>query len=171
MLTKTDIEKYFMAEKQIGLIFFIIGIVAVALAIVCFFVLRTSFYKGTAWPLVLIGLIQLIIGFAVFQRSDGDRQRNVYAYDMDPQQLKEKELPRMQKVSKSFTIYKSVEMVLIVASIILILVYRSKPEKMFWVGLGIALLIQAIMMLGADYSAEKRAKAYTSKLEEFVKAA
>jgi hypothetical protein len=169
MLTKTDIEKYFMAEKQIGLIFFIIGIVAVALAIVCYFVLRTSFYKGAAIPLLLIGSIQLIIGLAVFQRSDGDRKRNVYAFDMDPQQLKEKELPRMQKVTNSFIIYKSVELLLIVAALVLIIVYRNKPDKAFWVGLGIALLIQALLMLGADHFAEKRAKKYTAGLEAFVK--
>lgn len=171
MLTKTDIEKYFLAEKQIGLIFFIIGIVAVVLAIVFYFVLRTGFYKGAAVPLLLIGLIQLIVGFAIFQKSDGDRKRNVYAYDMDPQQLKEKELPRMQRITKSFAIYKSVEVLLIVAALVLILVCRNKPDKAFWVGLGITLLIQALLMLGADYSAEKRAKDYTLKLEEFVKTA
>ncbi len=169
MLTKTDIEKYFLAEKQIGLIFFIIGIVAVALAIVFFFLLRTNFYKGAAIPLVLIGLIQLIIGFAIFQRSDEDRRRNVYAYDMDPQQLKEKELPRMQKVTKNFVMYKIVEVLLIVAAIVLILVYRTKPDKAFWVGLGVALLIQTLLMLGADYFAEKRAKKYTAGLEVFTK--
>lgn len=169
MLTKTDIEKYFLAEKQIGLIFFIIGIVAVALAIVCFFVLRTSFYRGAAFPLLLIGLIQLVIGFAVFQRSDGDRKRNVYAYDMDPQQLKEKELPRMQKVTKNFAIYKGVEVALIIAALVLILVYRSKLDKTFWVGLGVALLIQTLIMLGADYFAAKRAIKYTAGLEAFVK--
>lgn len=169
MLTKTDIEKYFLAEKQIGLIFFIIGIVAVALAIVCFFLLRTSFYKGAAIPLVLIGLIQLIIGFAIFQRSDEDRRRNVYAYDMDPQQLKEKELPRMQKVTKNFAMYKIVEVLLIVAAIVLIVVYRNRPDKAFWAGLGVALLIQALLMLGADYFAEKRAKKYTAGLEAFTK--
>lgn len=169
MLTKTDIEKYFLAEKQIGLIFFIIGIIAIVLALVCFFVLRTNFYKGAAIPLLLVGLIELVVGFSIFKRSDGDRVRNVYAFDMNPQELKEKELPRMQKATRSFAIFKSVEIVLLIAAFILIIVYRSKPDKTFWVGLGIALAIQAFLMLGADIFAEKRAKAYTGKLEAFVK--
>jgi uncharacterized membrane protein HdeD (DUF308 family) len=168
MLTKTDIEKYFMAEKQVGLIFFIIGIIAIVLAVVFFLVLRTNFYKGAAVPLLLVGLIELVIGFAIWKRSDADRVRNVYAYDMNPQELKEREWPRMQKVTNSFTIYKWVEIALIITGIVLIVVYRTKPHKAFWFGLGIALTIQALLLMGADYLAEKRAKEYTLKLDVFT---
>lgn len=167
MLTKADIEKYFLAEKQVGLIFVIIGALAIAFALVFFFVLRSNFYKGAAIPLLLIGLIELTIGFVVYRRSDGDRVRNVYAYDMNPQELKEQELPRMQKVNKSFTVYKWVEIVLVITGIVLIVIYRPRPEKAFWLGLGVALTIQALLMVGADYFAEKRAKEYTSKLQAF----
>ena len=168
MLTKTDIEKYFLAEKQVGLIFFIIGIIALVLALVFFLILRTNFYKGAAIPLLLFGLIELVIGFTMWKRSDGDRIRNVYAYDMNPQELKEKELPRMQKVTKSFTIYKWVEVTLIITGIVLIVLYRTKPEKAFWFGLGITLTLQVLLMFGADNMAEKRAKEYTSKLETYA---
>lgn len=169
MLTKTDIEKYFMAEKQVGLIFFIIGIIAVVLAIVFFLVFRTNFYKGAAIPLLLVGLIELIVGFTIFRRSDGDRVRNVYAYDMNPQELKEKELPRMHKVTGSFAIYKWAEIAFIITGIALIIIYRTRPDKVFWFGLGIALVIQSLLMLGADYFAERRAKEYTLKLEAFAR--
>lgn len=168
MLTKTDIEKYFMAEKQVGLIFFIIGIIAVVLALVFFLAFRTNFYKGAAIPLLLVGLIELIVGLTVFRRSDEDRVKNVYAYGMNPQELKEKELPRMQKVTRSFAIYKWAEISFIIAGIVLIILYRTRHDKAFWFGLGIALVIQSLLMLSADYFAEKRAKEYTSKLQAFA---
>lgn len=168
MLTKADIEKYFIAEKQVGLVFFIIGIIAVGLALVFFLVFRTNFYKGAAFPLLLVGLIELIVGFTIFKRSDVDRVRNVYAYDMNPQELKEKELPRMQKVSQNFTKYKLAEIIFVIAGIVLIVMYRSRPDKIFWFGLGITLTMQALLMLGADYFAEKRAKTYTGKLQTFA---
>ena len=168
MLTKTDIEKYFMAEKQIGLVFFIIGVIAIVLALVFFVVLRTNFYKGAAFPLLFVGVIELIVGLAIFKKSDGDRVRNVYAYDMNPQELKEKELPRMQKVTKSFATYKWTEITFIIAGIVLIVLYRARPDKAFWFGLGITLTIQALLMLSADYFAEKRAKEYTAKLQSFA---
>jgi ABC-type xylose transport system permease subunit len=169
MLTKTDIEKYFIAEKQVGLIFFVIGIVAVLLAIVFFFFLRTNFYRGAAIPLIVAGLLELIAGLTIYNKSDGDRVRNVYAFDMNPQELKEKELPRMQKVTKSFAIYKWVEVVLAVAGIVMIILYRSKPERAFWFGLGITLTLQALIMFSADYLAAKRARTYTDQLEAFVR--
>jgi len=168
MLTKADIEKYFIAEKQIGLVFFIIGIVAVLLAVVFFFILRTNFYRGAALPLILVGLLQLIAGWTVYRKSDEDRISKVYAFDMNPQELKEKELPRMQKVTQSFTFYKWAEVVLVIAGVVLIVVCRDKPERAFWFGLGVTLTIQAFLLLGADYSAAKRAKDYTTKLEAFV---
>lgn len=168
MLTKADIEKYFMAEKQVGLTFFIIGIIAIVLAIVFFLVVRTNFYKGAAIPLLVVGLLELIMGFMVFRRSDGDRVRNVYAFDMNPGELKEKELPRMQKVLKGFAVFKRAEIILIVAALVLIVLYRARPDKVFWLGLGISLGIQALILLGTDYLAEKRAKEYTTKLQAFT---
>lgn len=170
MLTKADIEKYFLAEKQLGLIFFIIGILAVAFALVFFFVWRSSFYKGAAIPLLLIGLVELTIGFVIYRRSDADRTRNVYAYDMNPQELKERELPRLQKVRKSFVIYKWTWVALMIAGMVLTIVFRTHPGKTYRFGLGTALTIQTMLMLGADYFAEKRAKDYMEKLQAFTAA-
>lgn len=168
MLTKTDIEKYFLAEKQIGLLFFIIGIVAVLLAIVFFFVLRSGFYKGAAIPLVILGLLQLFAGFAVYKKSDSDRIRNVYAFDMNPQELKAVELPRIRQVNKSFAVYKIIEIILILVGIALFFYLRTRPEKAFWLGLSITLSIQALVTFTADYTASARAKEYMQKLEAFV---
>ena len=60
-----------------------------------FFFLKSNFYKGAAIPFVLIGLLLGIVGYTVYNRSDADRTRNVYAYDMNPSQLKNKELMRV----------------------------------------------------------------------------
>ena len=169
MFSKADIEKYFMAEKQESLLFMIIGVVALVLAIVFFFFLKTNFYKGAAIPLVLVGLIQLVVGFTVYRRSDADRIRNVYAYDMNPAQLKNEELPRMQKVNKNFTVYSWIEIVLVLAGLALVLWFRKDPFKLFWFGAGLTLTIQAAIMLAADNFAEKRAQAYTKGIESFVK--
>ncbi len=93
MFSKTDIEKYFIAEKQESILFLLIGIAAVAVSLIFFFALKTGFYKGAAIPLVVVGLLG-IVGYSVYKRSDGNRIRNVYAHDMNPSELKQKELPR-----------------------------------------------------------------------------
>jgi predicted membrane channel-forming protein YqfA (hemolysin III family) len=169
MFTKQDIERYFIAEKQESLIFIIIGGLAIVLALVAWFYGKASFFRGAAIPLLIVGLIQGIVGYTVYKRSDDDRVRNVYAYDMNPGQLKSDELPRMEKVNKNFDIYFGIEVALAVLGVVLVIYFRRKPAQLFWYGFGVALAIQALVMLTADYFAEKRADKYTAGIEEFVK--
>jgi membrane-associated phospholipid phosphatase len=168
MLTKTDIEKYFFAEKQESLLFIIIGVITILLAITFFFFLKNNFYKGAAVPLLVIGLVQAIVGYTVHARSDDQRIANVYAFDMNPGKLKNEELPRMKTVNRNFVIYRWVEITLALTGIALIFFYKDNTEKNFWFGLGITLTIQSVLMLGADYFAEKRAKIFTQQLESFM---
>lgn len=168
VFTKADIEKYFLAEKQESILFIFVGIVAVVLAGLFFFLSRSSFYKGAALPLLLLGILQLSAGITVYKRSDDDRVRNVYAYDMNPGQLKSEELPRMQKVNRNFVVYRWLEILLLLAGIGLLVYFRSKPAGQFWFGLGLTLAIEAAIMLGADYVAGQRAEVYTNGLETFL---
>lgn len=169
MFTKTDIEKYFIAEKQESLVFIILGAIAIIAAVALYFLVRSSFFKGVAFPLIFIGIIELIVGFTVYNRSDEDRVRNVYAYDMNPSELKEKEIPRMETVNRNFVIYRWVELAFLVTGLILSLVFGQNPGRSFWFGFGIALSLQAGVLLVADYFAEKRALQYTRGIQSYVK--
>jgi hypothetical protein len=170
MLTKTDIEKYFNAEKNESLLFIIIGVAAIMLAIVFFFYLKTNWYKGAAIPFMVVGLMHLVVGFTVYKRSDGDRIRITYAYDMNPGDLTTKEIPRMELVNKNFIIYRYTEIALLLVGLLLYYYFKGNINKSFWAGLGLALCIEASISLGADYFAEKRATVYTNQLKAFTKA-
>lgn len=169
MITKTDIEKYFIAEKQESLLFIGIGIAAIILAGLGLFLWKTQCWKGAAIPLVVIAVLQIIIGYTVYARSDNQRIDAVYKLDMNPQELINKEIPRMEIVNENFVTYRWVEIVFIIAGVILFFLYRTNTDKQFFYGLGIALAIQAALMLGADYFAEKRASIYTTQLKTLVK--
>ena len=168
MFTKADIEKYFLGEKQESFLFMGIGIVAVVLALLFFLLLKTNFYKGAAIPLLMVGILLAVIGFAIYKRSDPDRIRNVYAYDMNPGELKQQELPRMRTVMKNFIIYRYTEIALAVAGIIFFFYFRTNTDRQFWAGFGMTLTIMALTALFADYFAEKRGSLYTKGLESFT---
>ena len=168
MLTKEAIEKYFLAEKAESCVFMAIGITGMLLSVIAFFFLKTSFYKGAAIPLLLIGLLLGIMGFTVYKRSDKDRIRNVYALGMNPGELKEKELPRMEVVMKNFVVYRYVEIVLALLGIALFFYFNKNEAQSFWKGVGIALAIMAMLVLTADYFAEKRGNVYVSQLKDFI---
>jgi uncharacterized membrane protein HdeD (DUF308 family) len=169
MLSKTDIEKYFMAEKQESLVFLIIGLIAILLALICYFSAKTQIFKGAALPLLVLGLIEAVAGYTVYVKSDDKRISQVYAYDMNPDQLKTVELTRMRKVNTNFMIYRWVEIGAFITGIVLILIYKNLPEKSFWMGFGITLTLMSGILFIADYIAEKRAVHYTVLLEEFNK--
>lgn len=168
MFTKADIEKYFTAEKQVGLLFVFIGLVSIITAIIFFVFLKTNFHTGAAIPLLLIGLLLTVIGYTVYKRSDGDRMRNVYAYDMNPSELKEKELPRMKKVLQNFVIYRYAEIALLLAGLALYIYFIRDFKNDFWRGVGLALAMMALLALVADIIAEKRGKTYTKGIESFI---
>jgi uncharacterized membrane protein len=168
MLTKEAIEKYFLAEKAESWVFMAIGIAGILLAVIAFFFLKTSFYKGAAMPLLLIGLLLGVVGFTVYKRSDEDRIRNVYALSMNPGELKEKELPRMEVVMKNFIVYRYVEIAFAILGIVLFFYFNNNQAQSFWKGVGIALAIMALLALTADYFAEKRGRIYLDQLNTFI---
>lgn len=175
MLTKADIEQYFMAEKSAGLFFLIAGIVAVCISVAFFILSKTTLYKGMAWPLFILGLIQVAVGYTIYSRSDQQRIDNVYAYDLNPGKLKSTELPRMQKAVKSISVFLWIELITFIIGVILLIVNRqffshtsSLPYNSFWLGVGIILIIEALLLAGADLMAYKRGKEYTYKLEQFL---
>ncbi len=166
MLTKTDIEKYFLAEKQESLLFLAIGITALVLALVFLLGLKTPFYKGAAIPLITIGVLLGTVGYTVYKRSDADRVRVVYALDMIPGDIAGRELPRMETVMKNFIIYRYTEIALALAG--LLLFFSCNADRAFWRGLGLTLAIMAMTALAADYFAEKRGKIYINAIRLFV---
>ena len=168
MFTKADIEKYFNAEKAESGLFMTIGTGGIVVAFIFFFLLKTEFYKGAAVPLFLIGLMLGIVGFAIYKRSDSDLIRNISAYDMNPSELNEKEITRMKTVMKNFTIYRWVEVVLLLVGIGLFIYFVRDIRHDFWRGLGIGLVVMALFALVADYFAEKRGHVYLNGLITFT---
>lgn len=168
MFTKEVIEKYYLAEKNLGLLFLIVGIVSLAAAAVFFFVMKTNWHKGAAIPFLLIGLFQLFQGYNVYKSADEHRKSAVYAYDMNPQQLKEKELPKMEKGIKSMTTFMMLEAVLLVAGIGLFIYFKKDDTKLFWAGLGMALFIEAALCLFVEITVRSKTAEYIKGLKTFV---
>jgi hypothetical protein len=74
----------------------------------------------------------------------------------------------MKTVMTNFVIYRLVEIAFIITGIVLIFLFRLHAGKAFWYGFGVALAIQAGILLGADYFAEKRGKIYVNELKKIT---
>jgi hypothetical protein len=168
MFTKASAEAYFNGEKSESLLFLIIGAIAIVAGLILFFAGKTDFNKGLAIPLVLVGILQCVVGYTVYSRSDKQRMDIVYKMDINPHELKQKEVPRMEKVMQQFKTYRYVEILLLVAGICLFLFLRDKESKQIFAGIGMGLAIQASLMLAADGFAEHRGGIYLQGLKSFV---
>jgi len=169
MFTKADIEEYFYGEKQESRVFFFIGITALLSCLFLILFGSSRVYTGASIPLGTIGLLLAVIGYTIYKRSDSDRIRNVYAYDMNPTELKEKEIPRMKTVMRNFVIYRYTELLLAFVGIGLYVYFIRDFNNDFWRGFGLALAIMALVSLTADFFAEQRGKKYLKGLEEYCK--
>ncbi len=169
MFAKTDIERYFYEEKSESRVFLLLGVLAILIAVLFILYGTSRVFTGAAIPLVVIGLLLSIVGFTVYRRSDSDRIRNVYAYDMNPSELKDKEIPRMKTVMRNFVIYRYTEIILALLGIGLYIYFIRDFNNDFWRGFGLALAIMALIALTADYFAEQRGKKYLKGLVEFCK--
>lgn len=169
MFTKADAEAYFNGEKQESLVFIAIGVLAILTALLLLFYFKPQWGKGAAWPLVLIGMLQIVVGYTVYARSDAQRKDIVYKMDMNTDALLKEELPRMEKVMKNFTIYRYTEIALVLAGTILFLFLQNDSAKQFWMGLAAALALLAALMLLADGFAERRGNRYLDGMKIYLK--
>ena len=87
-----SIQTYFQAEKSESLLFISIGILAL-IAGIAFLIRGTSFLKGAAWPLMGVALIQVVVGSAVYFRTDKQVAELQAMYASNPDAYKAQELP------------------------------------------------------------------------------
>jgi hypothetical protein len=160
------IKNYFQMERYAGVVFTLIGLNTVATGLYCWFVVRKSFYfySGFAYPFVLIGAIELLVGITVFLRSPKDTERVQNFAVLEPQRILTEEIPRMEAVSKSFFYLRYAELALIAAGILMMYLLPGQ----FMRGIGLGLFIQASALLAADYFAERRAEHYLIDLKKSV---
>jgi multidrug transporter EmrE-like cation transporter len=157
-----QVTKYFNAEKYESLLFILVGIVAISFATYFFIKVKQPFYNGMAYPLIAVALIQIVVGSSVYFRSPKDIVRMEQIVQTDKSKIQTEEIPRMTSVMKNFTIYKWVEIVLILFGIIMFFFFQPMT---IWKGVGLGLFIQASFMLLLDLFAESRGRIYIEYLQ------
>ncbi|TAL33188.1 MAG: hypothetical protein EPN93_14235 [Spirochaetes bacterium] len=154
---------YFSAEKTESLIFVLVGMTAITASALLY--LKAPSFRGMIIPLVLIALIQIAVGGAVYLRTDAQVAGLSRQLDADPAACKAAEVPRMEAVMRAFTTYKLIEIALLAAGIALTFVFRRND---FWYSMGIGLIIQPSFMLVLDLLAERRGEAYLECLKQLL---
>jgi hypothetical protein len=152
-------EKYFAEEKAESLVFFGVGILSILFGIYAYSK-GGVLMKNMTYPIVIVGLIQIIVGGTVFLRTDKQVKELKLSIAVSPQTFKQEEGKRMEVVMKSFRNYKILEIVLCLTALCLIIGHASFGVSESWAGVGAGLILQSSLMLVADLFAEQRGQLY-----------
>lgn len=157
-----QLQAYFADERIESLVFMGFGVAAVLLAALTLWRVRDPLFRGMAVPVLLVGVIQLGVGFAIHARNDAQVAALSAQLQTDPAAFKSQELARMKAVRTGFAVYKGIEGMFILVGLGLALMRNAHR---FWRGFGLGMLLQGALMLPADLIAEDRAAEYVRQIE------
>ena len=155
-----SMSSYFNAEKQESVIFITVGLLAIGFS--AWLWMNGHRLKSMAYPLVVIALMQMVVGVSIYLRTDTQVAALSTQLQLEPAALKAQETRRMQTVMNNFSIYKWVEMLLLIVGLGLVAFLQRDNLA---AGIGIGLVLQAALTLTLDVFAETRGTAYLSALQ------
>lgn len=168
VFSKTDIERYFTAEKQMGIVFLVVAVLALAAALFFVFNQKTPFHRGAALPVFLFAGFLLYSGYGLYSKSDDRRIRNVYSYDMDPGRLTEKELPRLKTMHRDLTRMHMAGFALLALSAVAAYLLQKRVDLSFWYGFALSMALVALAACGITYLMASRLGDFTSRMQAFL---
>lgn len=154
---------YFGAEKQESLIFVAVGLVALGISVWLW--LNGHRLKSMAYPLVVIALMQIVVGASIYLRTETQLSNLSAQLAANPAALKAEETTRMQTAMKNFSMYKAVEMVLLIVGVGMIAFLQRHDIA---AGIGVGLVLQAAFTLTLDIFAEARGSDYLSAIRSLA---
>lgn len=149
------IETYFNAERIHGLMFVAVGLVTAGLAVWAW--RHAPFWRGAAWPLLVVALIQLLVGVSLWWQSPKESVRVQQIVAQERARIASEEIPRMQGVMKGFRTLRQIELGLLAVGLLLLL-FASRGSV--WQGVGLGLAVQVGLVMVLDVFAEKRGLVY-----------
>jgi hypothetical protein len=155
-----NLSSYFVGEKQESVIFIAVSLLAIGLSVWLW--MNGHRLKSMAYPLVVIGLMQMVVGGTVYFRTDAQVSTLSAQLQLNPAALKAEETTRMQTVMDNFSIYKAIEMLLLIVGVGMIAFLQRHDMA---AGIGVGLVLQAAFTLALDIFAEARGADYLSAVQ------
>jgi hypothetical protein len=143
------------------------AIAAIIGAAIFYWVIKKEYYKGVAIGMVSFAFAFGIYGYVNYSKADRLRNINTYNYDLHPEYLKTKELPRIQTLKTTITIIGILHVLLFAISIYLSNYYAKKMKYLS--GIFASIFIMCVIALSACYIVKNKTKAYEEGIVDFTK--
>jgi len=124
--------------------------------------MQKPFLKGMAYAAIPLAILLLAICVGVVFRTATDIERVSAFVKETPSRIQSEEIPRMEKVMKSFNMIKKIELVVLIIGLIMaILFWRNDLVR----GVAFGLIIIGASLYTFDHIAESRGESYMQFLK------
>ena len=157
------LHTYFLGERQAGLCAVALGLLSLAFA---WWLFRSvSPFRTMMIPLGIVGILQVAVGAGLYIKTPAQVSalEDGLSHAASNQEAHGKETQRMQRVQANFVLLKFAWIALIAVGLGLVVFMRGRPGS---VGVGLGILLQAVVMLAFDLFAEARGSDYLRWLQQ-----
>ena len=169
MFTKENIEQYFSAFKNEQIFLMVLGAVALVVAILFFVGFKTEWYKGFALPLAVFAVLNMGAGFSNYKKADILKVRNTYNYDLHPELLRTKELPRIIEMNQNFTVLIYVNISILFAAAFIFFYFKKKEGNEYYMGVASSLFLVTVLSVAIYSVIKNNSKDYEKGIVEYTK--
>jgi hypothetical protein len=156
-----NIIAYFNGEKLQCVVGACVSVIFIAFSIVFLFQ-QKAFLKGIGYATIPLSILLLIICAGVVYKNSRDIERVTTFYKEAPHRIQVDEIPRMEKVMKSFGIIKKVEIAIFIIGLALAVIFWQNELMR---GVAIGLIIMGPSLYAFDHIAESRGESYIQFLK------
>jgi len=160
-----EMHSYFAGEKAGGIWLMGVGAPAIAVGTGLLFH-QGEFYRGLAYPVLAIGVMEVLGGLAFYLNSNRRVPRFNQQLRKNPTEFRSGELTRMHRVNRELSFLTAVELTLMVAGGTMTGVGALRGLDTL-AGVGTGLLLQSTVLFIYDQLAARRALRYTDGLTRF----
>lgn len=158
------ILKFYKAQKAQGLLFMIIGFIAVFISILLVINVNNIFTNGLIIPLFIIGVLQVYFGINTFKNTP-EHLLLVQGFVKENQaSMTNIEIPFIHKEILFQKKVINIFLFLIALAVLFIFIFNN---TLFLQGLGIGLFIQSLIVITANFFAEQRSQIYLKWLNDY----
>lgn len=159
-----QMERYFQSERRSSLLLILIGGAFLSFGIWIWSSGSTNdLLQGFAISSSLIGTIQVLTGSVIFARSSAKRAYYPKKVVESRSTFLHREIDRMKRVNKNYSLFRIGEISLIVIGIVLLF---FKLHENYLLGIGLGMALQSSFLLAIDYFAELSGEKYLRELLE-----
>lgn len=164
-----DISAYFSQEIALNYLVIFCGIISVILAVFFLTVIKYSLFKGMAYPLLIIGLMQMTLTANLLLKNDSENRKHHLKTTIKivSEKIKTEELSGIYKLQHILSMLMIAETICILLGVFLWYYFRANQWQ-FWKGLGLGLTCQSAICLAFTIISSDRIQKYTDQLLNFT---